>query len=179
MYEKLFIKMNFTEKNKKLHKLQFLFIESIKINWIEICQHCDFWMIHFLRRNHLIYKHILQYWKFLNDLTMSSFLHIQQKTLYNLTRSLINLSNIQKSFKNIEISSQNFQIYLLFLWFEELIKLINLIKVFFLCLCMKYMMLNALLIFNMQNTFEIFKLLFESKWSKIFIDECKHEKLLI
>ena len=114
LYERLFIKMNFTKKNKRLCKFQFLFIKSIKINQIEICQHCDFWVIHSLRRNHSIYKHILHHWKTLNDLAIPPFSHIQKTKSYNLARSLINLSIIQKSLKNIRISSQNFQIYLLF-----------------------------------------------------------------
>ena len=114
LYEKLSIEMNFTEKNKKLCKLQFLFIKSIKTNQIEICKHCGFWVIHSLRKDHLIYKHILHYWKTSNDLVISSFSHIQKIKSYNSARSLINLSIIQKSLKNIRISSQNFQIYLLF-----------------------------------------------------------------
>ena len=114
LYEKLSIEMNFTEKNKRLCKLQFLFIKSTKINQIEICQHCDFWVIHSLRRDHSIYKHILHHWKTLNDLVISSFSHIQKTKSYNSARSLINLSIIQKLLKNIRISSQNFQIYLLF-----------------------------------------------------------------
>ena len=114
LYERLSIEMNFTEKNERLRKLQPLFIKSTKINQIEICQHCDFWVIHSLRRDHSIYKHILHHWKTLNDLAISSFSHIQKTKSYNSARNLINLSIIQKFLKNIRISLQNFQIYLLF-----------------------------------------------------------------
>ena len=153
------------------------FTKSTKTKQSGFCQHCDFWVIHSLRKNHLTCKHILHYWNTLNELTISSILHTQQTKSWNSARSLIDLSNTQKSLNNIRISSQNFQIYLLFLWFEELVKLIDLIKIFLIFLHMKHVILDALSISSMLNTFKIFKSLFKLKWSKIFIIEFKHEKL--
>ena len=110
-------------------------------------------------------------------MTIPSILHTQQTKSWKSARNLIHLSNTQKLLNNIEISSQNFQIYLLFLWSEELVKLIDLIKIFLIFLCMKCVILDALLIPSMPNTFKIFKSSFELKWSKISIIEFKHEKL--
>ena len=177
LYEKSSTEMNFTKKNKRLQKLLFSFIKSTKIKQPEFCQHCDFWVIHSLRKNHLTCKHILHYWNTSNELMIPSILHTQQTKSWNLARSSIDLSNTQKFLNNIRISSWNFQIYLLFLWFRELVKLIDLIKIFLIFLHMKHVILDALSISSMLNTFKISKSLFEPKWSKIFIIKFKHEKL--
>ena len=86
----------------------------------------------------------------------------------------INHSEISQEHQNFITKFSNLSA---FLWFRESVKLIGLVKIFLICLCMKLMMLDALLIPSILNISEIFKLSFELKWSKIFIIKCKHEKL--
>ena len=86
----------------------------------------------------------------------------------------INHSETFQEYQNFIIKFSNLSV---FLWFKKSVKLIDLIKIFLICLHMKLMMLDALSISSILNIFEIFKLLFEFKWSKIFIIKCKHEKL--
>ena len=71
MYERLSIEMNFTEKNKRLHKFQLLFIKSIKINQIKICQYYDFWVIHSLRVKLRMYVTHEETWFLINILIKS------------------------------------------------------------------------------------------------------------
>ena len=86
----------------------------------------------------------------------------------------INHSEISQEHQNFITKFSNLSA---FLWFRESVKLIDLIKIFLICFCMKFMMLDTLLISSILNISEIFKLLFKFKWNKIFIIKCKHEKL--
>ena len=88
----------------------------------------------------------------------------------------INHSEISQEHQNFITKFSNLSA---FLWFRKSVKLIDLIKIFLICLHMKLMMLDALSISSILNIFEIFKLSFEFKWSKIFIIKCKHEKLSV
>ena len=106
------------------------------------------------------------------------FSYIKNKVI-QLSKKFNKFINHSETFQEYQNFITKFSNWFVFLWFRESVKLIDLIKIFLICLHMKLMMLNALLISSILNIFEIFKLSFKLKWSKIFIIKCKHEKLSV